>query len=187
MSIHKKESKLDYTNYHPVSLLSKLDKILEKVMHNSHVIYPLQFGFQQKYSTSFTLIHLTQTIKEALDQGKYGCGIFVVMQKAFNTVDHNILMGKLIHYSIRGVAYSWSESYFKGRKQYVSINRFNSKDLPISNGVPQSSDLGPLFFLLYNNDLQTAIKFCKVHHFADGTNLFHISKSIKKLNLSIST
>ena len=103
------------------------------------------------------------------------------MQKAFDTVDHNILMGKLIHYSIRGVAYSWSESYFKGRKQYVSINRFNSKDLPISNGVPQGSDLGPLFFLLYNNDLQTAIKFYKVHHFADGTNLFHISKSIKKI------
>ena len=90
-------------------------------------------------------------------------------------------MGRLQHYGIRGVAYSWFESYLKGRKQHVSINGFNSKDLPISYGVPQGSVLGPLF-LLYINDLHTAIKFCTVHHFADDTNLLHISKSIKKLN-----
>ena len=91
-------------------------------------------------------------------------------------------MGKLKHYGIRGVAYSWFESYLKGRKQYVSINGFNSKDFPVSNGVPQGSVVGPLLFLLYINNLHTAIKFCKVHHFADDTNLLHISKSIKKLN-----
>ena len=91
-------------------------------------------------------------------------------------------MGKLKHYGIRGVNYSWVESNLKGRKQYVSISGFNSKDLPISYGVPQGSILGPLLFLLYINDLRTAIKFCKVHHFADDTNLMHISKSIKKLN-----
>ena len=111
--IHKKESKLGGTNYRPISLLSNLDKILEKLMHNklykflndNNIIYPLQLGFQQKYSTSFALIHLTETIKEALDQGKYSCGNFVDLQKAFDTVDHNILRGKLKHYSIRGVAY----------------------------------------------------------------------------------
>ena len=67
---------------------------------------------------------------------KYGCGIFVYLQKIFDTVNHSILIGKLEHYGIRGVAYSWFESYLKGRKQYVSINGFNSKDLPISYGVP---------------------------------------------------
>ena len=130
----------------------------------------------------FALIHLTETIKETLDQGKYGCGIFVDLQKGFDTVDHNILMGKLKHYGIRGVAYSWFESCLKGRKQYVLINGFNSKDLPISYGAPQGSVLGPLFFLLCINDLHTAIKFCKVHHFADDTNLLLISKFINKLN-----
>ena len=80
-------------------------------------------------------------------------------------------MSKLKHYDIRGVAYSRFESYLKGRKQYVSINEFNSKNLPISRSVPQGSVLGLLLFLLCINDLHYAIKFCKVHDFADGTNL----------------
>ena len=111
---------------------------------------------------------------------------FVDLQKAFHTVDHNILMIKLKYYGTRGVAYILFESYLKGRKQHVSINRFNSNDLLISHGVPQGSVLGPLFFLLYINDLHTVIKFCKVHHIADDTNLLHISKSIKKLNRFVS-
>ena len=110
--IHKKESKLDCSNYLPTSLLSNLNKILQKLMSSrlhkfsniSNIIYPLQFGFWQTYYTSFALIHLTETIKEALDQEKYGCGIFVDLQKAFDTVDHNILMDELKHYGIRVIA-----------------------------------------------------------------------------------
>ena len=122
-----------------------------------------------------------------MDQGKYGSGIFVDLQKAFDTVDHNILLGKLKHYGIRGLAYSWFESYLKDRKQYVSINGYNSKHLPISLGVPQGSVLGPLLFLIYINDLNTAIKHCKVHHFADDTNLLHINDLIKKLNKAVNS
>ena len=157
---------------------------LYKFLNDNSVMNPLLFGFRQKYSTSFALIHLTETIKEALDQRKYGCGIFDNIQKAFDTVDHNILMGKLKHANLlwyKRLAYSWFESYVKGRKQYVSIYGFNSTDLPISYGVPQGSVLGTLF-LIYINDLHTAIRFCKVHHFVGDTNLRHISKSIKKLN-----
>ena len=97
--IHKKDSKLNFTNYHPISLLSNLDKILEKLIHSrlsiKDIIYPLQLGFRQNHSTSHALIHLTETIKEALYQGRSGCGIFVHLQKAFDTVDHNILLGKV--------------------------------------------------------------------------------------------
>ena len=138
--IHKKDSKSNFTNYRPISLLSNLDKILEKLMHSrlstflniKDIIYPLQFGFRQNYSISYALIYLTETIKEALDQVKYGCGIFVDLQKAFDTVDFNILLGKLKHYSIRGVAYGWFESDLKYSKQYVSINGYNSKHLSIN-------------------------------------------------------
>ena len=132
-------------------------------------IYPRQCGFDK--NTSFALIYLTETIKGALDQGKYGCGIFVDLQKAFGTVDHNILTGKLKHYGIRVMDYSWFESYLKARKRHIYINGFYSKNLPISHGVPDGS--GPLLFLLYIKALHTAIKFCKVHHFADDTNLPH--------------
>ena len=102
-------------------------------------MYPLQFVFCQNHSTSYSLIHFTETVKEALDHGKYGCGIFVDLQKAFDTIDHNILLGKLKHYGIRGVAYSWFESYSKDRKQYVSINGYNSKHL--SSNLRLSSNL----------------------------------------------
>ena len=76
-------------------------------------------------------------------------------------------MGKLKHYGINGVAYSWFESDLRGRKQYVSIKGLKSKDSPIFHGFPQGSVLGPLLFLLYINNLHTSIKFCKIHHFAD--------------------
>ena len=95
-------------------------------------------------------------------------------------------MGKLKHYCIRDVAYNWFQSCLKDRKQYISINGYNCKHLSISLGVPQGSALGPLLFLIYINDLNTAIKHCKVHHFVDDTNLLHINGSIKKLNKTIS-
>ena len=97
--IDKKDSKSNFTNYRLISLLLNLDKILENFIHSrlstflniKDIIYPLQFGLHQNYFTSYTLIHLTETIKEALDKGKYGCGIFFDLQKDFDTVDHNIL------------------------------------------------------------------------------------------------
>ena len=86
------------------------------------------------------------------------------------------------HYGIRGVLNDWFKPYLSNRDQYVSINGFDSDLTTINCGVPQGSVLGPLLFLLYINDLNQAIKFCKVHHFADDTNLLCLSNSIKKLN-----
>ena len=187
--VFKKDSKLNYSNYRPISLLSNIEKILEKLMYKrlyaffdyNNIIYDLQFGFRQQYSTSHALIDITENIRKALDDGNIGCGVFVDLQKAFDTVDHQILLAKLNHYGIHGVSNDWFKSYLSNRNQYVSINGYESGLAAINCGVPQGSVLGPLLFLLYINDLNQAIKFCKVHHFADDTNLLCLSNSIKKL------
>ena len=192
--VFKKDSKLDYSNYRQISLLSNIEKILEKLMYkrlytflnNNNIIYNLQFGFRKQYSTSQALINITENIRKALDVN-IGCGIFVDLQKAFDTVDHQILLAKLNHYGIQGVSKDWFKSYLSNRNHYVSINGIDSGLTSINCGVPQGSVPGPLLFSLYINDLNQAMKFCKVHHFADDTNLLCLSNSIKKLNKLVNT
>ena len=117
--VFKKDSKLDYSNYCPISLLSNVKKILEKLMYkrlytflnSNNIICNLQFGFRQQYSTFHALVNITENIRKALDGGNISCGIFVDLQKAFDTVDHQILLTKLNHYGIRGVSNDWFKSY----------------------------------------------------------------------------
>ena len=187
--IFKKGSRLLVSNYRPISLLSNLNKILEKLVHirvykfleDFNCLYSLQFGFRQKHSTNHALIDITETIRSALDNKKYVCGVFVDLQKAFDTVNHEILVAKLDHYGIRGVANNWFSSYLSNRTQFVSILGFESDTKPMRHGVPQGSVLGPLLFLIYINDLHCSIKHSKVYHFADDTNLLNISNSSKRL------
>ena len=175
--IHKKQSKVDYTNYRPTSFLSNIEKIIEKVMYKrlsnfldiNNLIYSLQFSFHQKQSTTHALINLTESIRQTLDEGNFGCGIFA---DVFDTVDHKMLLHKLEYYGIRCVCNDWFKSYLSDRKQFVSINSYNSDLMSVNYGVPQSSVLGSLLFLIYIKDLLKAIQHCKVHHFADDTNLF---------------
>ena len=151
-------------------------------LNNNNIIYNLQFGFRQQYSTSHVLINIAENIRKALDDGNIGCGVFVDLQKAFDTVDHHILSAKLNHYGICGVSNDWFKSCLSNHSQYISINGYKSGLAAINCYVPQGSVLGPLLFLLYINDLNQAIEFCKVHHFAKDTNLQCLSNSIKKLN-----
>ena len=191
--IYKKGSRLSVCNYRPISLLSNLNKILEKLVHNRvykfledfQCIYSLQFGFRKKHSTNHALIDITETIRHALDNKKFACGVFVDLQKAFDTVNHDILIAKLEHYGIRGIANNWFSSYLKNRSQFVSILGYESSTKPINHGVPQGSVLGPLLFLIYINDLYSSIKHSKVYHFADDTNLLNISSSPKNMQKQV--
>ena len=161
--IHKKDSKLEFSKYRPIPLLSNIVKILEKIMHQrlssldkNKLIYSLQFGFKQNYFTSYALIHLTETIKQCLDQVLFSCSIFVDLQKAFYTIGHDILLGKLEYYGIRGINDKWFETYLTVREQFVSLNGYNSECASLLIGVPRGSVLSSLLFLLYINDLNLA-------------------------------
>ena len=100
-------------------------KRLYTFLNNNNIIYNLQLGFRQQYSTSHVLINITENIRKALADGNIGCAVFVGLQKAFDTVDHQILLAKLNHYGIRGVSNDWFESYLSNLNQYVSINSFD--------------------------------------------------------------
>ena len=152
-----------------------------KFFSDSNLIYSIQIGLRQKYSTVPALISLAECTLKNLDERNIGCGIFVDLQKAFDTVEHDILLSKLEHYGVCGLANEWFKSYLSKRKQYVSINGYDSNLADVKFGVPQGSVLGPLLLLIYINDLNQTLKFSKVHHFADDTNLLHFSESINRL------
>ena len=156
-------------------------EFLEK--HNC--FYDLQFGCRSRHSTVHALISITESIRSALDESKHVCGIFVDLQKAFDTVNHDILLNKLHHYGICGKMNEWFKSYLQGRKQIVTINGSDSELRELNHGVPQGSVLGPLLFLVYINDLNTCISNSKVYHFADDTNLLHINSCNKRLQRNI--
>ena len=125
-------------------------------------VFQMQFGFRNGYSTDHALISLSERIKCTLDSNRVGCGIFIDLQKAFDTVNHTIVLQKLSHYGIRGISLLWFQSYLKGRQQYVSINNHSSQLGGITCGVSQGSVLDPLLFLIYINDLM----YPKFSHFS---------------------
>ena len=150
-------------------------------LNDRKVLYKKQFGFPKKNSTAHAVISLIENIEKAIDNKMFVCGVFVDLQKAFDTVDHNILLHKLSHYGIRDIANCWFSSYLSNRKQFVTINGFDSEIQIFQYGVPQGSVLGPLIFLIYINDLHNAIKFSQSFHFADDTCLLNIQIQLLKL------
>ena len=149
------------------------------------LFFSLQFGFRNGYSTNHALTILTEMIGRAIDEDKFACGVFIDLQKAFDTVDHGILLSKRNHYGVRGASYQWCKSCLTSRQQYTTTAYLKLALRSINYGVPQGSVLGPILFLLYINDLNQAIVHSKVHHFADDTNFLYASHSLRKINKAI--
>ena len=156
-------------------------KRLYEYLDNLNTFYPLQFGFREKHSTNHALISMTESIKSTIDNGNYGCGVFIDLRKAFDTVNHSILLKKMEHYDIRVIALNWFTSYLSDRKQYVSVNGHTSEYLNISCGVPQGSVLGPLLFLICINDLPNVTRHLRFYLFADDTNIYFEAKDLETL------
>ena len=162
-----------------------MHKRLYSFLETQNCFYPAQFGFQLNVSTNNALMSITENIQTQLDEGKYCAGVFVDLKKAFDTVDHNILLRKLDYYGIRGIANEWFCSYLKKRKQFVSIQNNMSSIKEILTGVPQGSVLGPLLFLIYINDLHKSIRFSKTYHFADDTSIIQSNPLLDRLSKQV--
>ena len=138
-------------------------------------------ALEKNHSTEHALIELVDQIRLSMQNNQMTCGIFIDLSKAFDTVNHYILLQKLEHYGIRGNALELFKSYLSNRKQYVQIDKSKSQTLPITCGVPQGSVLGPLFFILFINDLPTCCPDGKTRLFADDTTIFFHSNSINDI------
>ena len=184
--IFKSGSHLLVNNYRPISLLPVFNQILEKIVYSRltsfltrhGIISNNQFGFRANHSTEHALILIIDKIQRAIDRGQYACGIFLDLSKAFDTVDHKILLEKLKNYGIRGCALAGCRSYLSCRKQFLSIGTTTSQYNLITCGVHQGSVLGPLLFLLYINDFHLSSNIFNFHLFADDSNIFIANKSL---------
>ena len=178
--IFKSGNKESIENYRPISILSVFTKVFEKVMYKhlinfvdkNDILYKYQFGFRRQHSTNHAVITLVEKITNALDKGKVVVGCFLDLKKAFDTVNHRILISKLRKYGIRGHILQWFESYLKNRKQFVQIKNFKSQIKSPTCGVPQGSILGPLLFILYINDLANVSDVLFPILFADDTSVY---------------
>ena len=187
--IYKSKDTQQFGNYRPISLLPVLSKILEKAIYKrlynfltqENILFTSQYGFRQGHSTIQATTELLYNILHGFEENKYSLALFLDLSKAFDTIDHSVMLEKLEYYGIRGLPLQWFQSYLSNRKQFVTYNGIKSNILPITCGVPQGSVLGPLLFLIYMNDLPNTLQFCKALLFADDTTIHYTHENIDTL------
>lgn len=159
--LHKGGPINDFNNYRPISVLPLFSKVLENViktritkfLDDHELLVCEQFGFRAKKSTEMALLGIKEQIAKNIDSKEFTLGIFLDFRKAFDSVKHDILFKKLPYYGIRGIALELVRSYLTDRLQYTCVHGYNSQLKPVTLGVPQGSILGPLFFIIYINDI----------------------------------
>ena len=175
-------------NWRPISITCCTSKLIEKLvkkrlisfLSKHKILSDYQFGYRTKHSTTHAILNISDSILRNLDEKKHTASIFLDLSKGFDCVNHQILLKKIYHYGIRGVAYDFFKSYLTDRLQKTFVNGVMSEWLVVVCGVPQGSVLGPLLFLLYTNDLSNASDF-DINLFADDTCLLLCNVSLDEL------
>lgn len=195
--IFKKGDITDWNNYRPIALLPSLSKVFEIIINNrlicflenKNILVPNQYGFRSNKSTSSAVLNLVQSISDGCDNNQFVLAIFCDLTKAFDSINHQILLEKLENYGIRGSVLKLIESYLSDRLQFVELKNYinnieqihQSDTLPIQKGVPQGSVLGPLLFLAYINDLPSYLPFAETILYADDTTILIKHSNLEKL------
>ena len=187
--IHKQGSKQNIGNYRPISILNCFSKILEKLILNRfedffiyhNTLIPNQHGFTRSKSTTSAILQLTDYVLKQFDSRKYVIGIFLDFKKAFDTIDHEILLKKMENYGIRGTALKWISSYLSNRQCFTRINNQTSQKCILTHSIPQGSILGPLLFNIYINDLINSTSKLGLILFADDSCFYSSNHNLEQL------
>ena len=190
---HKKGSRSVLDNYRPISILPVISKIFENILYEqlyeyfttTNLLSEQQFGFRRFHSTSTALLDCTDEWYVNMDRGLYNLAVFLDLKKAFDTVNHDILLAKLELYGIKNTPLMLFKSYLSDRSQKCQVNGELSTLKYLKYGVPQGSILGPLLFLIYINDLPNCLQHSTARMFADDTNITVSGKSIKEAEVAI--
>ena len=191
--VFKSGKKSDMNNYRPISILSAIAKIVEKLvfdqlygyMDQNGIISCNQSGFRPKHSTMTSLLNVTEDWLDSLDKGNLVGVVTLDLKKAFDTVDHSILLNKLRLIGLNVMSLQWFSSYLANRMQYTCVNGVHSNSQNMQCGIPQGSNIGPLLFILFINDMPLCLKTCKISLYADDTCLYYASANHQILTESL--
>ena len=185
--LFKQGNSFQFTNYRPISLLPSMSKIYEHVvfeqllnyMEDNKLFYDDQFGFRPGHSRELASLRFVDTLVKQMDNFYIATSILIDLSKAFDTLDHDIMLSKLRYYGVVGIGLKYFTDYLLERSQYVDYSGISSMKLPITTGVSQGSVLGPLLFLIYINDLPTV---SNILTYANDTTLFCNFDNIRNEN-----